>query len=123
MAKKNFSGGLNTLLGETATETEQKEPVVQETLADELKRLAQAKVNKVGRPRTNFKDVNKSSQEGTLEGETRATFILGENLLDKVKAVAYWDRLKIKEVVNTALEEYLSRYEKKNGTIKPMPKK
>ena len=46
-----------------------------------------------------------------------------ENLLDKVKAVAYWDRLKIKEVVNTALEEYLSRYEKKNGVVKPMPKK
>ena len=123
MAKKNFSGGLNTLLGETATETETKEPVVEETLADELKRLAQGKVNKVGRPRTNFKDVSKSSQEGTLEGETRATFILGENLLDKVKAVAYWDRLKIKEVVNTALKEYISRYEKKNGEIKPMPKK
>ena len=123
MAKKNFSGGLNTLLGETATETETKEPVVEETLADELKRLAQGKVNKVGRPRTNFKDVSKSSQEGTLKGETRATFILRENLLDKVKAVAYWDRLKIKEVVNTALEEYLSRYEKKNGVVKPMPKK
>lgn len=121
MAKKDFSGGFNTLLGGTATDT--KEPVVEETLADELKRLAQGKVNKVGRPRTNFKDVSKSSQEGTLKGETRATFILRENLLDKVKAVAYWDRLKIKEVVNTALEEYLSRYEKKNGVVKPMPKK
>lgn len=99
MAKKDFSGGLSSLLGD------------------------QPEKSKVGRPKTNFKEVTKSSQEGTTEGETRATFILKEDLLDKVKAVAYWERLKIKEVVNTALEEYLSRYEDKNGVVKPTPKK
>lgn len=95
MAKKDFSGGLSSLLGE------------------------QPDKPKVGRPKTNFREITKSSQEGTKENETRATFILNEDLLDKLKAVAYWDRVTIKQVVNTALEEYLSRYEKKNGEIKP----
>ena len=99
MAKKDFTGGLSSLLGE------------------------QPDKPKAGRPRTQFKEVKKSSEEGTLEGETRATFIVKESLLDKVKAVAYWDRLKIKDVVDTALEEYLSRYEKESGEIKPKPNK
>jgi hypothetical protein len=95
MTKKDFSGGLNSLLGN------------------------QPEKPKVGRPKTNFKEITKSSQEGTKENETRATFIVREDLLEKLKAVAYWERMLYKEVVNTALEEYLSRYEKKNGTIKP----
>jgi hypothetical protein len=99
MAKKDFSGGLNSLLGD------------------------QPEKPKVGRPKTNLKEITKSSQEGTTEGETRATFIVREDLLEKVKAVAYWERMLYKEVVNTALEEYLSRYEKKNGVVKPRPEK
>jgi hypothetical protein len=98
MSKKNFTGGLNSLVGDYQSP-------------------------RPGRPKTQTKEVTKSSQEGTKEGETRATFIINEESLEKLKAVAYWDRLLIKEVINTALEEYLSRYEKKNGEIKPIPKK
>lgn len=100
MSKKTFTGGLNSLLGE---EPPQKP--------------------KVGRPQTQFKEVTKSSQEGTKEHETRATFIVREDLLDKLKAIAYWERTMIKEVVNTALQETIAKYEKKNGNIKPIPKK
>jgi hypothetical protein len=96
MSKKNFTGGLSSLLG------------------DKPKR---------GRPVTQTKEITKSSQEGTKEGETRATFILKEELLDKLKAIAYWDRLLIKDVVNTALQETVAKYEKKNGDIQPIPKK
>ena len=78
---------------------------------------------KVGRPVTQFKEITKSSQEGTKENETRATFIVNEELLEKLKAVAYWDRVMIKDVINTALEETVVRYEKKNGKVKPIPKK
>ena len=102
MSKKNFTGGLNSLLGD------------QPGKPDKPKR---------GRPVTQFKVVTKSSQEGTKENETRATFIVNEELLDKLKAIAYWDRKLIKEVVNTALEEYVAKNEKKNGEIKPIPKK
>jgi hypothetical protein len=99
MSKKNFQGGLNSLLGD------------------------QPEKAKRGRPKTSTKVITKSSQEGTKENETRATFIINEELLDKLKAIAYWDRSLIKEVVNTALQEYVDRYEKRNGELKAIPKK
>lgn len=98
MSKKNFTGGLNALLGDN----------------DKPKR---------GRPKTSTREITKSSQEGTKEKETRATFIVNEELLDKLKAIAYWDRKLIKEVVDTALQEAVAKYEKKSGDIKPIPKK
>jgi hypothetical protein len=98
MSKKNFTGGLSSLLGDQP---------------DQPKR---------GRPVTQTKEITKSSQEGTKENETRATFIVNEALLDKLKAIAYWDRVLIKDVVNTALAEAVERYEKKNGQLKPKPK-
>lgn len=99
MSKKDFTGGLNSLLGD------------------------QPEKPKRGRPVTQTKEITKSSQEGTKEKETRATFIVNEDLLDKLKAIAYWDRVLIKDVVNTALQEMVAKYEKKNGEIKPIPKK
>ena len=99
MSKKNFTGGLNSLLGD------------------------QTEKPKRGRPITQTKEITKSSQEGTKENETRATFIINEELLEKLKAIAYWDRVLIKDVVNTALQETVAKYEKKNGDIKPIPKK
>lgn len=98
MSKKNFTGGLNSLLGDN----------------DKPKR---------GRPKTSTKEITKSSQEGTKEKETRATFIVNEELLEKLKAIAYWDRKLIKEVVNTALQDRVDKYEEKNGVIKPIPNK
>jgi hypothetical protein len=99
MSKKNFTGGLSSLLGDQP---------------DQPKR---------GRPVTQTKEITKSSQEGTKENETRATFIVNEALLDKLKAIAYWDRVLIKDVVNMAMLEAVERYEKKNGQLKPIPKR
>ena len=99
MSKKDFTGGLSSLLGE------------------------QKEKPKLGRPKTQNKKITKSSQEGTKENETRATFIVNEELLEKLKAIAYWDRLLIKEVVATALEQAVTKYEKENGTIEPIPSK
>ena len=99
MSKKSFTGGLDSLLGD------------------------QPQRPKRGRPATSTREITKSSQEGTKEGETRATFIVKEELLEKLKAIAYWDRKLIKEVVTSALEEAVNKYEKKNGEIKPIPKK
>ena len=99
MSKKNFTGGLNSLLGD------------------------QPEKPKKGRPVTQTKEITKSSQEGTKENETRATFIVNEELLEKLKAVAYWERRMIKEVIVSALEETVDKYEKKNGPVKLIPKK
>jgi hypothetical protein len=99
MSKKNFTGGLNSLLGD------------------------QPEKPKKGRPVTQTKEITKSSQEGTKENETRATFIVNEELLEKLKAVAYWERRMIKEVIASALEEVVAKYEEKNGPVKLIPKK
>lgn len=101
MSKKDFTGGLSSLLGETS-----KDPI-----------------QKVGRPKTQFKKIMKSSQEGTKVNETRATFIVNEDLLEKLKGIAYWNRSLIKEVIHGALNEAVIKYEKKNGKIKKIPKK
>ncbi len=53
--------------------------------------------------------MNTSSQEGLKEGWTRATFILKKEHLEKIKAVAYWDRKKVKQVIDEALEGYFRR--------------
>lgn len=105
--KKDFAGGFSSLLEATTGKTT----------------LELAQTRKRGRPVTQTKVITKSSQEGTKENETRATFIINEELLEKLKAIAYWDRLLIKDVVNFALQEAVVRYEKKNGDIKPIPKK
>ena len=48
-----------------------------------------------------------STRQGLKEGWTRATFIVREEHLEKVKALAYWDRKEIKQVIDEALEEFL----------------
>jgi hypothetical protein len=64
-------------------------------------------LRKPGRPITNRRDITKSSQEGLPEGWTRASFIIREDILEKLKDYAYTDRKQIKEVVTEALETYL----------------
>ncbi len=57
-----------------------------------------------------------ASQVGLPEGWTRATFIVQEDQLEKIKALAYWERKQIKEIVREALESYLT-----DKNIEPMP--
>jgi hypothetical protein len=49
----------------------------------------------------------KTSYDGLREGWTRATFILREDYLEKIKSLAYWKRKNIKEVMDEVLEKYL----------------
>ena len=83
---KNFKGGMDSLLGEVSGKG----------------------AGKRGRPKTNFKVVTKTSQAGTKENETRATFIVNEDQLEGLKALAHWERLTIKDVLSQAIESYLS---------------
>ena len=52
-----------------------------------------------------------------------ATFIIREDLLDKIKAIAYWDRLTIKQFMDSALSGAIESWEDANGSIKPIPKR
>lgn len=48
-----------------------------------------------------------TSSKGLPKGWTRATFIVRQDLVQKVKRAAYWDRRQIKDVVTEALDAYL----------------
>jgi len=49
----------------------------------------------------------KTTQRGLQDGWTRATFILRKQHLEELKALAYWERRTIKEVMDEALGSYL----------------
>jgi hypothetical protein len=148
MSKKSFKGGIDSLLGGGLSREERQQqelrrtaeaiqsttkptsiapaqqqeetPAAAEAVADTLIPLAD---KKRGRPRTNYREIEKSSQEGCRESETRATFIVNEADLERIKAVAYWERIQIKDAINAALREYIERYEAKNGPLQPKPEK
>jgi hypothetical protein len=56
-----------------------------------------------------------SLEKGLQDGWTRATFVLRKDYLSKLKAVSYWDRKKMKEVIDEVLGAYL-----KGKIVKPM---
>jgi len=60
----------------------------------------------------------KTSYDGLREGWTRATFILREDYLEKIKSLAYWKRKNIKEVIDEVFEEYLKGRKIKSRRIK-----
>jgi hypothetical protein len=62
--------------------------------------------------------LNKTSQEGLKDGWTRATFILRKDYLEKLKASAYWERKKIKEMIDEALRLYLKGKKTKKRTYR-----
>ena len=70
---------------------------------------------KRGRPKEIHRTITKASQNGLHEGWTRATFIVKEDVLAKLKDRAYLDRRNLKDVVSEALEHYLNTTETKEG--------
>lgn len=64
------------------------------------------------------KDQKPSAQKRLPEGYTRKTYVVKNDLVEKVERYAYWGRLKIQDVVNTALAEYL-----KDKNTRPIPSK
>jgi hypothetical protein len=57
-----------------------------------------------------------TTSKGLRPGWTRATFIVREETLQQLKAVAYWDRKELKRVVEEAFRNYLGE-----KTVKPIP--
>ena len=95
---KSFKRGLDSLIGGKAT-TKKKSTTAKAEVVQK---------KKPGRPRTSTKVPKDTTEEGTKEGEKRATFIVREDLLEKVKAIAYWDRVKIKDVMDAVSYTHLT---------------
>jgi len=66
---------------------------------------------------------NKTPKATVKENNIRATFVINEDLLKKLKGMAYWDRVSISETLSKSIESTIKAYEKKNGKIEPAPKK
>ena len=69
-----------------------------------------------GGTRRNSRVITTASQEGLPDGWIRATFIVQEDQLAQIKALAYWERKQIKEVISEALSAYLAERH-----VEPLP--
>jgi hypothetical protein len=49
--------------------------------------------------------------------ETKSTFVVRCDHLDKIKAIAYLERKMIKDILADSLESYIDNYEKANGAV------
>lgn len=77
-------------------------------------KLNQVRLSKRGRP--------KGRGNGNAFRENRATFIVDKEVTRKLKYIALMETRTYKDIVGEALQEYIDRWEKKNGTIN-LPKK
>ena len=51
----------------------------------------------------------KSTEAGLKEGWVRAAFVVRKDQVEKVKALAWWERKEIKAIMSEALHSYLER--------------
>ena len=106
MSKKGFKSEFTSLLGTTQMPANEQPPAVQDST----------------HANNTDKAITRVADQSGKDLEVRATFIVQEELLDKIKGIAYWDRLQIKEVVNAALLRYIEQWENQNGAVKPAKK-
>lgn len=53
--------------------------------------------------------------------EVRSTFIVNKDHLEKLKAIAFWEKKMIKSILSEILSDYFERYETTKGQIQ-LPK-
>lgn len=78
---------------------------------------------KAGRPQIHTHKPKTKASIGLPEGYTRATFVIQEVELDRVRALSHWSRVTLSGIVQKAITKFLADYEKKNGPIKALPEK
>ncbi|MCW3107286.1 MAG: hypothetical protein JWQ09_1792 [Segetibacter sp.] len=64
-----------------------------------------------------------TSKKGTRKDETRYTIIIKDELLEKVKGLAYWNNVPIKDIIEEMISDQLLLYEYEHGEIKQVPVK
>lgn len=107
MAKKNLASLMSGIMGESQ---QSDNPVSeQETQTHNQPTQTQQATPKRGRP-------SKSTPDGKTD-ETRATFIVSESLLRKMKYISLVEGSLLKDVLRDSLESYISNWEKTNGQI------
>lgn len=51
------------------------------------------------------------------QGQERICIMMDSAIMEEVRAIAYYDRMKIVDIFRNAVEDYITKYEKKNGKI------
>ena len=59
-------------------------------------------------------EINKPNKQ---EIEIRFTSLVEKNLMNQIKAISYWERIPIKNIIKRAFKEEIKKYEKLNGPI------
>ena len=106
MAKKDLSKGINSTIGSIS---ENANKIAEE----ELKSSNDAKEKALWLTT----DITSSYKKGLKSDEIRMTTTVNEIYFNKIKAIAYWDRLQTKDLINQALEDFLKKYESENRTL------
>ena len=107
MAKKNLASLMSGIIGETPVEDSTS---IEIPIQEEKKQyLEELRHKNAGRPR--------KSEVREQPNETRATFIIPTDILWKVKYIGLIDGLLMKDIVGTALKDYVARWEKSHGPI------
>ncbi len=76
-----------------------------------------------GRPKTRTHVPPKAAANTTKAGEERYIFIGKSESIQAMKDIAYWERQNIKDVYEEAIQDRKVKYEKKNGPLRPGPKR
>jgi len=76
-----------------------------------------------GRPKIRLHNPERAAAKRTKEGEEKYVITLKTEMIDKMKDVAYWDRLTLKQTYSEAVEDRIKKYEKKSGNLKGRPEK
>lgn len=103
MSKKNLSSLMDGLIGAV--------PQAQSTSENMSEK--QTEKRKAGRPR-------KIVDENSLK-EVRATFIVNQDNLQKIKYISLVESSMLKDIVGEALSSFIENWEKENGSIR-LPK-
>jgi hypothetical protein len=65
----------------------------------------------------------KGKNKGLKADEDRQSFVIRAGQYEKLQAMAYWDRVTVKELIISILDDSFAAYEKQKGELKPIPKR
>lgn len=117
MAKKSFlkstrqntGAGINSIVKNTTQIVPQE--VETTSIPAEPAKAPQAKAQVIPPQTIEEKvEVGPSSEKGCKPGDTRKTFILRKDLVEKMMDIAYWEPGKMKDHVNAAFSAYVEEH-------------
>lgn len=91
MSKKTFTGGINTLLEGSVSK----------------EKPAQAQERPVKPPEVKQEPKTAQDKKPKYYRQPRATFLIDTDRVETLKAIAYWERKKIKDLIDEALKTFI----------------